>query len=487
LIKTEVKHYDDSDKVKKWESIFDHGRSGMRIEKDSLGEMKIPDQAWYGIHTVRSMGNFNAAGEAIPLEIIRAMVQIKSACASANEGLGDLDADRALAIRAACEKILSGSVDDQFPIDIFQSGSGTSTNMNVNEVIANLAAVELGGLKGDKEKIHPNDHVNKGQSTNNVFPSAIRVASVMLCRRLERSLDQLTESLKTKSEQFAKIPKSGRTHLQDAVPITMGQTFSGYSSALCKAKKWIFNSSKNLQELGVGGNAVGTGVNTRPTFRIQIVNALNETMPVAFTVAENGIEITQFMTDMGQMSSSLKLLALDLLKITNDLRLLASGPKTGIRELFLPAVEPGSSIMPGKINPSICEATNMACLQIVGYDAAVSMACGLGQLELNTHMPLIGANIVKSFGVLIRTIEMLDKKCIRDIRTNDAQCRHNFEASAGLATILNPVLGYDRVAELVKESLERDMNLKQLVDEKKLLTEDALQKLLDGSFGPGLS
>jgi aspartate ammonia-lyase len=456
----------------------------MRVEKDSLGKIEIPEKAWYGIHTVRSMKNFSAAGETVPSAIVHAIVRIKSACASANEQLGDLDRDRALAIQRACEKILDGSYDDQFPIDLFQSGSGTSTNMNVNEVVANLAAVDLGANRGDKKKVHPNDHVNKGQSTNNVFPSAIRIAAVGLCKRLEKDLDRLINDLFEKSEQFSAIPKSGRTHLQDAVPITMGQSFSGYGAALSKDRKRILDAMGNLLELGVGGNAVGTGINTRSSFRSEIVKALNALTGHDFIVAENGVEITQFMTDIGQVSSSLKLLALDLLKITNDLRLLASGPNTGLREIFLPAVEPGSSIMPGKINPSICEAANMACIQVVGYDAAVAMSCGLGQLELNTHMPLIGGNLVKSLEILRRTVAMLNEKCIRGITVNEKRCRHNFEVSAGLATVLNPALGYDRVAELVKEGLERQISLKDLVAEKKLMTEEALQKLLDQAFGP---
>lgn len=458
----------------------------MRIEKDSLGEMEIPENALYGIHTVRSIGNFDGAGEPMPLEIVHAIALIKSACAAANEKLGLLDSERSQAIRHSCEKIGAGSFADQFSIDIFQSGSGTSTHMNVNEVIANLAAVALGGQKGDRQMVHPNDHVNKGQSTNNVFPTAIRIASVACCHRLKSTLDRLIAHLDAKAVEFGEIPKSGRTHLQDAVPITLGQAFSAYSAALKKARERVASAEKSLLEIGVGGNAVGTGINTNPAFRSEIVKALAANTGIAFTVAKNGIEITQFMTDMGQMSSALKLLALDLLKMTNDLRLLASGPNTGIGEIRLPAVEPGSSIMPGKINPSICEAANMASIQVVGYDAAIAMACGLGQLELNTHMPLIGANLVKSFQILTRTLAMLDGKCIQGIEANEKQCRNNFETSAGLATILNPALGYDRVAMLVKEGLSRKMSLKELVLEKKLMKEQDLETLLAGAFGPNL-
>jgi len=458
----------------------------MRVEKDSMGEKKIPDDAWYGIHTSRSMDNFDAAGEALPLEIIYAIVRLKAACAAANQQLGLLDAKRCQAIQAACSSVLAGAHDDQFPIDIFQAGSGTSSQMNVNEVIANLAAAALGAKPGDRSTVHPNDHVNKGQSTNNVFPSAIRLAGLHLHRGLDEALGALVVALAKKAAEFETVGKSGRTHLQDAVPITLGQEFGAYARALEKAQARIAAAAGGLMEIGVGGNAVGTGINTKPEFRAHIVRALNEATGLSLTTARNGVEITQFMTDMGQISAALRLLALDLLKITNDLRLLASGPNTGLGEIRLPAVEPGSSIMPGKINPSICEAANMACIQVVGCDAAVSMACGLGQLELNTHMPLIGANLVKMFTILTRTTGMLTEKCIRGIEANEARCRKNFDASAGLATILNPAIGYDRVAELVKEGLASGKNLKTLVLEKNLMSEKELGELLEASFGPNL-
>ena len=379
----------------------------MRTEKDSMGTKQIPDDLWYGIHTSRSLENFDVAGEALPLEIIYAIVRLKAACADANHKLGLLDAARCRAIQQACTQILAGSHDDQFPIDIFQAGSGTSSQMNVTEVIANLAAVELGGKPGDRTTVHPNDHVNKGQSTNNVFPSAIRLAALQLQRELDVNLEALIDALDEKAAAFESVAKSGRTHLQDAVPVTLGQEFGAWGRALAKARSRIASAAESLLEIGVGGNAVGTGINTKPAFRAHIVQALNQATGLAFTVARDGVEITQFMTDMGQVAAALRLLSLDMLKITNDLRLLASGPNTGLAEIRLPAVEPGSSIMPGKINPSICEAANMACIQVVGWDAALSMACGLGQLELNTHMPLIGANLVKMFTVLTRTSRML--------------------------------------------------------------------------------
>ncbi len=455
----------------------------MRKEKDSLGELPVPDNALYGIHTARSIANFDSAGEPLPIELIFGMVKLKQACAAANAELGLLPVEKAVAIADACGDVLSGKYNDQFPIDIFQAGSGTSSNMNVNEVLGNLAGKELGGSPGDRT-VHPNDDVNKGQSTNNIFPAAIRVASVELCGALRHALEELFQGLEKKAAEFSKVRKSGRTHLQDAVPITLGQEFGAWAHALKKADQRLAFACSNLLEIGVGGNAVGTGVNTPAVFREKIIAALNQATGREYRVAANGIEVTQFLSDMGAFSGELKMLALDLSKIVNDLRLLSSGPNTCIGEINLPAVEPGSSIMPGKINPSICEAANMACMQVIGNDAAVAAACAAGQLELNTHMPLTGANLVKSLKILTKTCAALNKKCIAGITANEEVCRSNFERSAGLPTILNPVLGYDQVAVLVKESLRSGKTLAELVREKELLSENAFNTLLEKSTGP---
>lgn len=455
----------------------------MRTEQDSLGKLDVPEDALYGIHTARSIANFNSAGEALPIELIYAMVKLKQACAAANAELGLLPVEKAVAIADACGDVLSGKYDDQFPIDVFQAGSGTSSNMNVNEVLANIAGRELGGKLGDRT-VHPNDDVNKGQSTNNIFPSAIRVAAVELTGSLLGALDELFQGLEKKADEFSKVRKSGRTHLQDAVPVTLGQEFAAWAEALRKDERRIAFACMNLMELGVGGNAIGTGVNTPAAFREKLIAALNQATGQEYRVAENGIEITQFLTDMAAFSASLKMLAIDLNKIVNDLRLLSSGPNTGLGEINLPPVEPGSSIMPGKINPSICEAANMACMQVIGNDAAVSAACGAGQLELNTHMPVTGTNIVKSLKILIRTCIALDRKCVSGITANEDTCRSNFERSAGLPTILNPVLGYDQVAVLVKESLRSGKTLAELVREKELISESEFSTLLANSTGP---
>ncbi|MBM4153350.1 MAG: aspartate ammonia-lyase, partial [Kiritimatiellaceae bacterium] len=311
-----------------------------------------------------------------------------------------------------------------------------------------------------------------------------RVASVELSGLLFHALDQLIQTLESKATEFSTVWKTGRTHLQDAVPVTLGQEFAAWANALRKDEKRIAFACMDLHELGIGGNAIGTGVNTPAAFRREIISALNQATGQQYRVAQNGIEITQFLSDMGAFSNALKTLALDLNKIVNDLRLLASGPNTGLGEINLPAVEPGSSIMPGKINPSICEAVNMACLQIVGNDAAVAMGCAAGQLELNTHMPLVGANIIKSLRILTRTCIALDKKCVSGITANESVCRNFFERSAGLPTILNPALGYDRVAELVKESLKTGKTLSELVREKNLMPADEFATLLAQSNGP---
>jgi len=458
----------------------------MRTEKDSLGEKTIPDGAYYGIHTVRSMENFGAGGEPVPSEVIYGIVRLKWACALANVKLGQLDESKGEAIVKACKRVLNGELDNQFPIDVFQSGSGTSTNMNVNEVLANVANEALGGNKGDRAGVHPNDEVNQGQSTNNVFPSAIKLAAVDLSDTVLTGLDKLTASFRVKGREFSTLLKSGRTHFRDAVPITLGQEFNAYAAALEKDAARIRVARVKLHRLGIGGNAVGTGVNTKKSFRAFIIQELGTITGLPYEPAEDAIEATQFLTDIAEMSSALRLTALDLHKICNDLRLLSSGPNTGLGEINLPPVEPGSSIMPGKVNPSICEAANMACIQVMGNDQVVSMACGAGQMELNTHMPLIALNLVKSLRILAHTTGMLSEKCVDGITANREVCLRHFEMSAGLATVLNPKLGYDRVAELVKEAVRDGKSLRQIVLEKKILSEQELEDILTRSTEPNL-
>ena len=458
----------------------------MRAEKDSLGEKQVPDEALYGVHTSRSLENFDIAGEPMPLEIIHGMVKLKWATATANAALGLLPAEKADAIKAACLRVLKGEFDGEFKVDVFQAGSGTSSNMNVNEVIANIANESLGGKRGDRQPVHPNDDVNLGTSTNNIFPSAVKIALVERATPMLVSLRRLVEELRGKEREFADVLKSGRTHLQDAVPITLGQEFGAWARALEKDTRRIESARLKLRELGLGGNAIGTGVNTRREFRPFMIRAIGTFTGEVYEGAENGIETTQFLTDLAEFSSALKLLAVDLDKMCNDLRLLASGPNTGFNEIVLPSLEPGSSIMPGKVNPTACEAVNMACLQVLGLDTAVTAACMAGQLELNTHMPLIGWNLIRAVRYLGRACAFLDEKCIRGIQANREVCARYFEHSSGLATVLNPKLGYDRVAELVKESRGTGKTLRQLVLEKQIMSEEQFNEILKRSTGPNL-
>ncbi len=458
----------------------------MRREKDSLGELDVPENVLYGIHTCRSMENFDAAGEPVPIEIVYGMVRLKWACAKANQALGLLSDEKTGAIEKACQKILDGGHDDQFPVDVFQAGSGTSSNMNVNEVIGNLAATVLGGKPGDRHLVHPNDDVNKGQSTNNIFPSGIRVAAVTLTDPLTDAIQHLVDTLMAKAEEFKLVIRSGRTHLQDAVPEMMGQAFAAWAHALVKDLRRLAAARDRVLEIGAGGNAIGTGVNTKKGFRPFIARELSAITGKEYRAAENGIEITQYLTDMADVSSALRMIAMDIGKLCNDLRLLASGPNTGLAEIMLPAVEPGSSIMPGKINPSICEAANMACIQVMGNDQAVQLAAGAGQLELNTHMPVTGYNLVRSFNLLTRTARMLADKCIVGIQVDAERCAWYFETSGGLGTVLNPKLGYDKVAVLVKESLRAKKTAKELVIEKGIMTEEEFEKLVARSTEPNL-
>ena len=458
----------------------------MRLEKDSLGEKQVPDEALYGIHTARSLENFHIAGERMPMEIIRGIIKIKWATARANRTLGLLADDKANAIMDACRRALKGEFDDQFVVDVFQAGSGTSSNMNVNEVLASVASESLGGKRGEKKPIHPHDDVNQGTSTNNVFPSAVKIAVLELSVALLHNLRRVTSSLRAKEKEFTSIFKSGRTHLQDAVPITLGQEFGAWARALEKDTRRIEAARLKLRELGLGGNAIGTGVNTKKDFRPVIIRELGTFLGEVYEGAEDGVEITQFLTDLAEMAAAFKLLAMDLDKLCNDLRLLSSGPNTGFDEVTLPPLEPGSSIMPGKINPSGLEAVNMVCLQVFGLETAVVMACGAGQLELNTHMPLIGFNLVKAAKYLAGACELLAEKVLPGIRANKDVCARNFERSLGLATVLNPRLGYDRVAELVTESRRTGKTLRQVVLEQKILPEDQLNEILRHSTGPNL-
>ncbi len=457
-----------------------------RIELDSLGPRNVPADALYGAQTSRSIENFRLSGTPLPIEIVHGMALLKLACALANARLGLLPDAKARAIADAARAVLSGAHDREFPIDLFQAGSGTSSHMNLNEVLANLANEALGGARGAKAPVHPNDDVNMGQSTNNCFPSGAKIALLGHTTLLLDALALLEKSLRAKAAEFAPLLKTGRTHLQDAVPVTLGQEFAAYARAIALAAIRIRDAAERLKELGAGGNAVGTGINTKPAFRAEIMKALNEETGGDFRPAADGLHLTQFMTDFAHVSAAFRSAALDLQQIANNLRLLASGPLTGIGEIRLPPVEPGSSIMPGKINPSICEAVNMVAMQVQGLDHAVALACGAGQLELNTHMPLIGANTLHAAKLLSAAARALAEKCVAGIAAVPDICRLNLERSAGLPTLLNPRLGYDRVAALVKEGLASGKSLRELALEKGLLTPAEYDELLASSTAPNL-
>jgi len=450
-----------------------------RTEKDSLGTIEVPADAYYGVHTMRSIQNFQISDLCLSTSQIVALAQIKQACAEANMELGILQKKKGGAIVRACKEIAGGNLHDAICLDIFQAGSGTSSNMNINEVIGNRAAEILGGKKGDRSLIHPNDDVNKGQSTNNVFPTSIRVAALALEKDLLAALKGLVSSLEKKARQFNRIPKSGRTHLQDAVPVTLGQAFQAHASALKKDIERIKDTDKFLRMLGVGGNAVGTGLNTYPEFRKLIMKHLSKIVGRRFEVAEDGIETTQYLTDMAHASAAARMVAIDLNKICNDLRLISSGPNTGLSEISLPAVEPGSSIMPGKINPSVCESVNMVCMQVFGNDQAVSIAASAGQLELNTHMPVVGHNLLESLAILARGCENLATKCIDGITADKDRCFWYVENSASIATALNPYIGYDKAAAVVKESLATGKSIPDVILEKGYLDRKGLKEVLD--------
>ncbi len=447
-----------------------------RTEKDSMGEIDVPSNALYGAHTQRSLNNFKISQLRFHPEFIKAILAIKRACALANKELGFLDANLASCIVKTVDS-LRERLPDAFPLDVFEAGSGTSLNMNVNEVVAHAA--RIGSAGSNNRSIHPNDHVNKGQSTNDVIPSSIRVASVLLLPALDHALHDLVNQLGRKSREYRSTLKAGRTHLQDAVPMTSGQEFTAWANALGRHRARIVVNKKELCYLSIGGNAIGTGLNTPAGFRSRIVHFLSKDLGHSFKAAPDAIELTQFMTDLSSLGATLRLICLDLTKICNDLRLLSSGPNTGLAELILPAVEPGSSIMPGKINPSIVEAVNMASYYVQGNMHAVDLCVQAGQLELNTHMPLLAYNLIESIMVLTNALHHLSQKCVKGIIVNEERVAYYVEHSAALATALNPVLGYDTVAALVKESLAKNKTVRELVLEKKLLGEYEISRYLD--------
>ena len=450
-----------------------------RIEKDSLGEREIESEVYYGIQTARAIENFPISGLKPFPQLVTATVQIKKAAARVNSALGELDQGKAQAIEAAADEVLRGSLRDQFVVDPFQAGAGTSHNMNTNEVLANRAIELLGGLKGDYSVVHPNDDVNMGQSTNDVFPTAMRLAALELAGDLLAALDQLASSFRAKAMEFDRVVKSGRTHLQDAVPIRLGQEFGAYSTALHKNAARIAAAADELRELGLGGTAAGSGLNAAPGYRRRVVEELNAITGYGLRPTEDYFEAMQSMSPFVMLSSALKTLATDLTRIANDLRLLSSGPNTGLGEINLPPVQPGSSIMPGKVNPVMAEMTNMVCFQVIGNDATITSAAQAGQLELNVMMPVIAFNILMSLRILTSDLKVLRERCVEGITVNEERCRWYVENSVSLVTALNPRIGYARAAEIAKRAIAKGKTVRETITEENLLTPEEVAEVMD--------
>jgi aspartate ammonia-lyase len=450
-----------------------------RTEKDSLGTRKIPANVYYGIQTARAAENYPISGMRAHPTLIRAFGMVKEAAAEANRDLGLVDGKIADAIIQAAKEVQGGKWNNEFVVDVFQAGAGVSFHMNTNEVIANRAIEILGGALGDYSKVHPNDHVNYGQSTNDVFPTGMRLATLLELEKLYPVLDSLTAALEKKGKEFHGILKSGRTHMQDAVPMRLGQEFAAYAGAIRRVKDTIRSSAELLRELGLGGSAVGTGINTHPDYREKAIKVLSRISGQKLVPADDMRYAMQSNLAMAAVSSALRNLALEVIRIANDLRLLSSGPNTGMAEINLPALQPGSSIMPGKINPVIPELAAMVAFQVVGNDVAVAMAVQAGQLELNVMMPTMAYSVLQSITILTNMLRQFNEKCIAGITANESRCNFYVQATVSLATALNPYIGYAKAAEVAKESVATGKSIIDIVREKKLLTEAQIKEVLD--------
>ncbi len=450
-----------------------------RLENDSLGTKRVPSSAYYGIQTLRAVENFPISGLRLPVEMIRAYAFIKKAAASANAACGLLPRRHANAISRACEEILKGRFDAQFVVDVYQAGAGTSFNMNANEVIANRANELLGARKGAYRPLHPNDHVNMSQSTNDTFPTAIRLAALLRLPELSEALIQLEQALRVKARQFDRVVKPGRTHLQDAVPVRLGREFGAYALAVRKARLAIQQTAAALHELNLGGTAVGTGMNAPPRYRALAIRALKQWMRLPLRPAEDLQERTQSLADFGRLSGQLRSAALELIRIANDLRLMTSGPNTGFAEITLPAIQPGSSIMPGKVNPVVPEMIAMVGFQVIGHDATVAAAIQAGQLELNVMMPVVAYNLLQSMRLLTSASRVLAVKCIRGITADATRCETLAHRSLALVTALAPTIGYLNAANVAKEAEASRRSILELVVQHRLLEPAAARRLLD--------
>jgi fumarate hydratase class II len=452
-----------------------------RIERDSMGDMRVPASAYYGAQTQRAVENFPISDGGIPREVIRALGIIKAAAATINHRQGVLDDARHDAISVAAREVADGQLDDHFPIDVFQTGSGTSSNMNANEVIANRAIQLMGGTIGSKDPVHPNDHVNAGQSSNDVFPTAVHVAAYESAYNgLLPALDRLRDALDAKAAEFADVVKPGRTHLMDATPVTLGQEFSGYARQVDLGAVRVRAALERVAELPLGGTAVGTGLNAPPGQAEAIIAELRTSTGLdALREAENHFEAQGARDALVELSGACKVIAVSLTKIANDLRWLGSGPRTGIAEIRLPEIQPGSSIMPGKVNPVICESVTQVAAQVIGNDAAVTVGGLSGNFELNVYIPLIARNVLESLRLLARSCDNFVERCIAGITADVDRARELVEKDLAIVTALVPAIGYDMCAKLAKQAMAQDRPLREVVAEAGVLSDEELDRQLD--------
>ncbi len=450
-----------------------------RTEKDPLGEKQVPAEALYGIQTLRATENFPISGQRPLSGFVEAVVMIKRSAAETHKVTGRLAPELADAIIRAADEVLAGQHRDQFVVDPYQAGAGTSHNMNCNEVLANRANEILGKPRGGYTPVHPNDHVNMAQSTNDVIPTAMRIVALRALPALLEAIDGMAATCMAKGEQFDGVVKSGRTHLQDATPIRLGQEFRAYGRTMARHGAKLAQAADWLRAMNIGGSAVGTGLNVEPTYPAEMVKQLTAITGTRVELAEDRIQLMQSMGDIATFSGAVRAMVLDLCKIADDIRLLASGPRTGLAEIILPAVQPGSSIMPGKVNPSIAEMVNQVCYQVIGFDTTVAMAAKAGELELNVMMPVITHNVLLGMQILTSAIRVFDEKCLQGIEADEAMCAHWLERSPALVTALMPKIGYGESAKLAKEALATGKTVKQLVTDKQVLEGKELEEVLD--------
>ncbi|MBD3205657.1 aspartate ammonia-lyase [Candidatus Bathyarchaeota archaeon] len=457
-----------------------------RTEEDALGKKKIPRGSYFGIFTQRALENFSISNVRIHPKFIKMLATVKKAANETNLKLDFIEESHALAIKKAADEVIEGKLSDQFPLDVFQAGAGTPWNMNMNEVLANRANEILGEPLGEYSPVHPNNHVNMMQSSNDVIPNTIRLTSIELVFELLSKLDALERTFSKKSMEFRSIRKSGRTHLRDAVPITLGQEMGAYASTVSRAIRRIKESNEHIHRIFLGGTAVGTGLNTHPDFSSLIIERLVEFTGFDLSLAEDFIEKTQFMSDFQDLIDAVASLSLDLVKINNDLMILSSGPKTGLKEIKLPPVEPGSSIMPGKVNPSILESVNMVCFQILGSRTTIEHAVRSGAMDLNVYTPVIAFNLLNSLERLKEAVRILNDLCIKDIEVNEKVTEHYFNHSNAISTLLSPIIGYEKAAKLSEEAMDSDVPVSELAISKGLVTEDEMDMILENATEPNL-